>query len=293
MQRVQRKVGRIGEGRIHRITGQVFGAAATERLQGALLPDLRWNQEIYGELLGRYLDAQTCWLDAGCGHHLLAAGLEDIEHKLKYRARLMVGVDLGFSRHANEPEWPLRACADLDRLPFADGVFQLITCNMVVEHLKRPAVTFQELTRILAPGGRLVIHTPNSLGYAVLAGRLAKAVLPRKWILKMVRWAESREPEDVFPTFYRANTMRQLKTLLCGAGLSEISSQYLLSPQPVFRRFAPIAFFELLLQRASLSAKLRFLRGTILISYEKTGHKSLAGGPARPADLPEVATGRV
>jgi SAM-dependent methyltransferase len=157
----------------------------------------------------------------------------------------------------------------LDHLPFADGSFDLVSCNMVVEHLRTPAKTFQELTRVLAPGGHLVIHTPNALSYVVFAGRIAKAVLPREWIYKLILWSEFRKSEDVFPTFYRANSKRRIKNLLSQAGLRETSSQLLVGPHPIFWRFAPIASLELLLQRLSLVAPFHFLRSALLVVYQK------------------------
>jgi ubiquinone/menaquinone biosynthesis C-methylase UbiE len=273
---------------VRRIASQMFGAPATAKFQRALLPNLRWNQEIYGEALEEHLDSETRWLDAGCGHHILGAGLEGIERRLKSSACLAVGVDLHFEKQADDEELPLRACADLDHLPFADESFELVSCNMVVEHLKDPEVTFQELARVLAPGGRLAIHTPNTMSYVVTAARVAKAALPRAWILKLIYWAESREPEDVFLTFYRANTMRRLKALLQVVGLRSRSCRYLLGPQPVFRRFAPIAFVELLLQRVSLLGPLRFLRSTLLIVCEKPGVREPRADRPAIAELPKV-----
>lgn len=280
----------IRERQIPRLTTQILGAAATEKFQRALLPHLRWNQEIYGEAIEQCLGPEGRWLDAGCGHHILGSGLERMERELKSRAGLMVGVDLQFEKTDDQPELPLKACANLDQLPFPNDAFQLITCNMVVEHLERPAVTFREFARVLTPGGRLVIHTPNVLGYAVGAGRVAKAVLPRQLVFKLIRWAESREEQDVFPTLYRANTMQRLKTLLGEAGLSERSCRYLLSPQPIFRRLAPVAFFELLLQRATLLRPLRFLRGTILVVFEKP-RESRTAAYARSSQPREFAVG--
>jgi len=32
---------------------------------------------------------------------------------------------------------------------------------MVVEHLKEPRIGFPELNRVLAPGGTILLHTPN------------------------------------------------------------------------------------------------------------------------------------
>ena len=49
------------------------------------------------------------------------------------------------------------------RLPFADGGFDLITIIELIEHLEPDAALalLREAHRVLAPGGRLVISTPN------------------------------------------------------------------------------------------------------------------------------------
>src|SRR6476469_10240199 len=39
-------------------------------LEKRLAPGLRSAQAIYADVLGRYVDADTCWLDIGCGHQL-------------------------------------------------------------------------------------------------------------------------------------------------------------------------------------------------------------------------------
>jgi hypothetical protein len=59
-----------------------LGRKATRRLQRWILPDLRWNQEIWGETVRRYLDGPVRWLDAGCGWRLLGKDLEPLESEL-------------------------------------------------------------------------------------------------------------------------------------------------------------------------------------------------------------------
>lgn len=62
-----------------------------------------------------------------------------------------------------------QGCLTLDaneRLPFADGEFDLVWCSEVIEHLKEPAASLGELVRVTRPGGELVLTTPNS--YALL-----------------------------------------------------------------------------------------------------------------------------
>jgi SAM-dependent methyltransferase len=47
-------------------------------------------------------------------------------------------------------------------LPYPNETFDLIWCSEVIEHLKDPEAFLKEVERITAPGGRLVLTTPNS-----------------------------------------------------------------------------------------------------------------------------------
>jgi SAM-dependent methyltransferase len=47
------------------------------------------------------------------------------------------------------------------RLPLANRAFEIVTVNHVFEHINDPQTTLSELKRILKPGGRLFIETPN------------------------------------------------------------------------------------------------------------------------------------
>lgn len=67
--------------------------------------------------------------------------------------------------------------ADLNRpLPLADGSKDRVLALSVLEHLLMPSAFLGECHRVLAPGGRLVILTPNISTYftalQILAGRM-------------------------------------------------------------------------------------------------------------------------
>lgn len=51
--------------------------------------------------------------------------------------------------------------AQSEALPFRDGVFDLVTFLEVIEHTQSPAESLDEVRRILRPGGRLALTTPN------------------------------------------------------------------------------------------------------------------------------------
>jgi SAM-dependent methyltransferase len=57
-----------------------------------------------------------------------------------------------------------------DRWPFPDGAFDAVVCMELLEHLTySPAHLLHEANRVLAPGGGLVLTTPNALAAQLLA----------------------------------------------------------------------------------------------------------------------------
>lgn len=105
-------------------------------------------------------------LDLGCGEGYGTA-------ELAATARLAVGLDLDAPTLARararypgpQVAW---AAGQAEALPFAGGAFDLVCCFQVLEHLPDPARLLAEARRVLAPGGRLLLTTPNRA--AVLAG---------------------------------------------------------------------------------------------------------------------------
>jgi SAM-dependent methyltransferase len=122
-----------------------------------------------------YLDRQpagTRVLDAGCGEGLLVE---------EYGGRLaMSGVDAAYeSTHVRR--------ASLTALPFADAHFTRALCLDVLEHLsyEDQATALDELARVLAPGGELLVSVPNlahlqSRVQFLLRGRLIRTASPLK-----------------------------------------------------------------------------------------------------------------
>jgi ubiquinone/menaquinone biosynthesis C-methylase UbiE len=128
-------------------------------------------------------------------------------------------------------------------LPFADCSFDLVTCNVVMEHLVDPGKALAEIARILVTGGALVINTPNLLNYGVLANACLSKLLPEKLRLLLVRASDSRAPADVFPVQYRANTMRRLKTLFAASGLKVHRADVLPQQRAYFRKMESVERF--------------------------------------------------
>ncbi len=99
-------------------------------------------------------------LDVGSGAGQIA------RHLLKYadaQARITC-LDLSpemlrRARQRLKTGWPTFLAADLSRLPFADAAFDCVTCGYVLEHLPDPRDGLRELSRVMVPGGRMLLLT--------------------------------------------------------------------------------------------------------------------------------------
>lgn len=54
---------------------------------------------------------------------------------------------------------------DIRQLPFSDGTFDLIVCNIVLEFVDEPGKVISEALRVLKEGGRLIIGMINKESY--------------------------------------------------------------------------------------------------------------------------------
>ncbi|MFA6429345.1 MAG: class I SAM-dependent methyltransferase [Patescibacteria group bacterium] len=103
-----------------------------------------------------------------------------------------------------------------ERLPYADGSFDLVVCNAVIEHCHGiHKQLFAEVHRVLAPGGRFVFTTPN---LAMLLKRvrffLGKSPL---WDLK-----DYFESGHDFTGHVREFTVEECKQMLTWSGMEPV-----------------------------------------------------------------------
>jgi len=96
-------------------------------------------------------------LDIGCGGGLLVEALSDQGYGV-------LGADTSVKAAQvclNRAQVPA-VCASLPHLPFREQSFGGVTMFHVLEHLYDPFAAIEAATHLLAPGGRLVIQTPNA-----------------------------------------------------------------------------------------------------------------------------------
>ncbi len=90
-------------------------------------------------------------LDAGCGSSLTVQSLNNV-----------IGMDFNFGklRFLRRYGMPL-VRGSAFALPFADQSFDCVVSQEVIEHLPYDEVLFAEMRRVLRPGGKIIVGTPD------------------------------------------------------------------------------------------------------------------------------------
>ncbi len=112
-------------------------------------------------------------VDMGCGAGQLA------QHLLKYadpEAEIfccdLATQMLRRARRRLKSPRPRFVSSDLYQMPFADASIDCITCGYVLEHLPEAADGLREASRILRPGGRMLLLTTEDTISGALTSRL-------------------------------------------------------------------------------------------------------------------------
>lgn len=103
----------------------------------------------YGDALPRYATGRL--VDLGCGRVPLYGC---------YRAHVdsVTCVDWGHSVHG---ETHLDLICDLNQpLPFEDAAFETVILSDVLEHIAAPDALWRELSRVVSPGGHVLLNVP-------------------------------------------------------------------------------------------------------------------------------------
>jgi len=162
----------------------------------------RWRNPIQnGSLDALVLTAGDRLLDVGCGTGAAS-------RRGAALAGSVVGIDLSSAmlREAGTLARRLDNVtfmqADAEVLPFADASFTAVLCTNSFHHYPNPENALREMTRVLTPGGRLVVGDPCADVWSVRAADV---------FLKRI------EPGHI--RLYRSHEMARL---LYGAGMTDV-----------------------------------------------------------------------
>lgn len=105
-----------------------------------------------------------------------------------------------------------------ERLPLADESFDCVLLSEVIEHLKAPKISIREASRVLRPGGRLLVTTPNY-----------RSLWPiMEWTVDLLNMAPKMAGEQHISRFQPGSLRRIL--VESGLGLEYFGTIYSLSP---------------------------------------------------------------
>ena len=186
------------------------------------------------------LTPESVVLDFGCGRGAYrddaVAPRRDLR-TFKGKARKVIGLDVDPGAEGNPflDEFHLLSG---DPWPVADASVDLCVTDNVMEHVERPEFFFAEAQRVLVEGGFICIRTPNAWNYVAIVSKL----IPNRAHAKILARVEEKKKkeQDIFPTFYRCNTISKLRGALGHAGFRHVVYGY--DAEPNYLAFSKLSY---------------------------------------------------
>ncbi len=178
-------------------------------------------------------------LDVGCGRGAYVDDPVPFRRDLrvlKGKVGRVIGLDVD-SAGAGSPFLDEFRLFDGGEWPVDANSVDLVLADCVLEHVSDPPPFFRNAHRTLRDEGVLCIRTTNAWSYVALMARL----VPNRFHARVTaRVQERRKTEDVFPTFYRCNTVPRLRRALAAAGFDAVVYGY--EAEPSYLEFSRLAY---------------------------------------------------
>ncbi len=110
------------------------------------------------------------------------------------------------------------------RIPMDDGSVQIVFALEVIEHLVSPSHLFTEASRILAPGGHLLVTTPN----VTRIGNVFKLLVGLSNFDRLIP-LDYEHPEDEWRPHSREYTLEEVCDCVRRAGLQVVEARHFLT----------------------------------------------------------------
>ena len=139
-------------GQLWLLRNSILAADYDDRAHDSRIFLQRYWQRARFRFVGELIAGEGPVLDIGCGSSRIIAALPP--------GSIGVDVLLRKLRYARRFGRPLVNGSGF-ALPFADASFPCVLCSQVIEHVPKESPILDELCRVLKPGGRLVLGTPD------------------------------------------------------------------------------------------------------------------------------------
>jgi ubiquinone/menaquinone biosynthesis C-methylase UbiE len=198
-------------------------------------PSWRDGTAEFRQLIQAWVPSGAKVLELGCGP------TNDMSFFLAETSGILDGLDVDDACRENAH---IRNAYVYDgtRWPLPDASYDAVVCNYVLEHVASPSELAGEIRRVLRPGGTFAFRTPNRWHYVTLVSRWTPHWVHERLANRLRNLEE--EASDPYPTFYRMNSLRSLRSLFSGMGFDcvelrtiEKEPSYGMSSQPLFLLF--------------------------------------------------------
>jgi SAM-dependent methyltransferase len=170
------------------------------------------------------------WLDCGCAEGDYAVALSG------RGASSVVGVDLIPERIERARErWAAAgdvtfSVAAAEQIPYADGYFDRVLLNEVLEHVEDERLVLREMWRVLASGGHLVVFSPNR--WFPFEGHGLQGPVRMAFPVPLVPWL----PQRFFARWLQATNYwpHELRNIVRAAGFEIVTVDFAL---PLFEEY--------------------------------------------------------
>jgi dolichol-phosphate mannosyltransferase len=139
-------------GTMWKLRNSILSGDYDDRAYDSVIPLQRYWQRTRFRHVVELMRSEGPVLDVGCGSSRIigalppgSVALDVLLRKLRYARKFPISL----------------VCGSGFSLPFADSTFPCVVCSQVVEHVPKDSPILDELCRVLAPGGRLVLGTPD------------------------------------------------------------------------------------------------------------------------------------
>ncbi|HEX9235286.1 MAG TPA: methyltransferase domain-containing protein [Actinomycetota bacterium] len=203
-------------GRLLSLRNSVKAADYDHRAFDSWIPLQRsWQRERFRVIRGM-VDGSVRVLDIGCGSSRILQSLPQA-----------VGLDMQIRklRWLRAPGRQL-VQGSLSELPFPDASFDAVICSEVIEHIPRDQIDLSDMVRVLAPGGVLVLGTPD---YGRWTWRALEAMYKKAF------------PQGYATEHINRYTRSDLRSEVERLGLVVLDVQYVFGSEMIFKAARPAA----------------------------------------------------
>ena len=213
----------------------------------------------YEELLSSNMHCGAVLLDGGCGAGNVAL------HKWLPDKINAIGVDVNLESLKRNTTYESLVLCDLEKLPFRNDTFDVITNCWVMEHLRNPDIVLAEFARTLKKGGALIILLPNLYNPVNFGAKFTPL-----WLHKLFhRIMSGRPEEEVWPTYFRCNTISSLDRKLKKIGF-EREEVRMYGNWRLLSNLGKLGLrLWIILDRITNKGPLKGIKSNICVSYRK------------------------